>query len=156
MGDIDNDHIGTYIKDAINNVIENTSIESKSASDEKVYDVLSILCVRDESGNPMAANLEKLRSNLEMIQDLADDETQPLEFVRSDRTWLAPPSPEMDEGAVRLRVLLDPSDASVDDARNDLRTIRGFIDRCNMGDADFGVKITINDGDKTHNAEANA
>lgn len=60
--------------------------------------------------NPPITDIdEKLRSNLETIQELAnDDEEQLLEFVRSNRTWLDPPPPEMDENnpfgePVRLR-----------------------------------------------------
>lgn len=109
MGDVDNDHISMHIKESIEDVLDDAGIESKSESDDRIYDLLKVLCVRDYQGNEIAANLENLRSNLETIQELAnDDEEQLLDFVRSNRTWLDPPPPEMDENnpfgePVRLR-----------------------------------------------------
>lgn len=113
MADVDNDHIATYIKDSVRvifddldthmkdslrEVFNDNSIETQSASDEKLQGLLRILCIRDESGNDiLSANLEKLQSNLNEIQQLLWNDQKLSEFIRSNRSWLAPPPPGMVE-----------------------------------------------------------
>lgn len=90
-GEVDVNHIAKYIQASVADVFHDNSIESLSAFHDKLQGMLKILCIRDESGNEIAANLEKLRSNLEMIEDLSSTDEELSEFVRSNRTWLGPP-----------------------------------------------------------------
>lgn len=96
MNDEDNGQIATHIKVSIDAVDANINLESMSASDDEVYALLKILCIRDETGNDITKNLERLRTNLERIQDAAKDDNQLLAFIKANRSWLAPPPPPRD------------------------------------------------------------
>lgn len=97
MGEIDNEHIAAYIGDTVHEVARDQSIESESAMHEKLHDMLKNVCVRDEAGNEIAANLETLQDKLSEILELAEDRDGLLDFVRSNRTWLTTPPLEIDE-----------------------------------------------------------
>lgn len=195
MGEIDNEHISAHIRDSVHDVRKDSSLDSESALYEKLQDKLNILCVRDDSGNDIAANLETLKDKLKEIRQLAKDEKKLLEFIRSSRTWLAPPPPEIDEdanpftdpirlcgyrvnvpsklwspythlwrltvpidkrtGPLKLPLILDVRDASVDDAGK-LLTPRAFTALGKSGEANLKVKMEVIDSDKTHKAEMTA
>lgn len=97
MGEIDNENIAAYIIESVCDVAGDNSIESKAALYEKLQDMLKNVCVRDESGNDIAANLKTLKDKLPEIRQLAKDRERLLEFVRSSRTWLTSPPLEVDE-----------------------------------------------------------
>lgn len=61
LGDIGNANIFLHIKDSMQEVLDDNSPESESAADDKLYSLLQILCVRDETGNDISANLDKLQ-----------------------------------------------------------------------------------------------
>lgn len=93
MDDEDNRQIAAHIKDSLDTVVADVSIESKSASDDAVHALLKVLCVRDETGNDIAENLKKLCTSLDEIQDAASDDDKLLAFVKANRSWLTPPPP---------------------------------------------------------------
>lgn len=95
--DVDNDHIVSHIKNSYEDVLGDNSIESKSALIDKFQDMLKILCVKDESGNNIAAHLEKLESNIDTMKHMARNDEELSEFVRANRTWLTPPALGTDE-----------------------------------------------------------
>lgn len=97
MGEIDNEHIAAYIIESVCDVADDNSIESKAALYEKLHNMLKNVCVRDESGNDIAANLKTLKDKLPEIRQLAKDRERLLEFVRSSRTWLTSPPREVNE-----------------------------------------------------------
>lgn len=109
MGEIDNEHIAVYITDLVRDVRNDSSIESKPALYEKLQDMLKVLCVRDENGDDIPENIKTLQDKLEEIRELAKNDEKLLKFVKANRTWLAPPPPEIDEDSnpftdpIRLR-----------------------------------------------------
>ncbi|KAJ0118255.1 hypothetical protein J7T55_009038 [Diaporthe amygdali] len=97
MSSREDDQIVMHITASVWDADNDHTLTSRTDVEKRLVYLLSPLCVTDDSGNEITENLDLLRTNLDEIRLVYEENDRILEFVKSNRAWLRPPPPEIDD-----------------------------------------------------------